>query len=105
MFKLFFHRQTETLQGLTEPEFVSEDFVIADYEAISIGHFLELLRERTYNFAYENRLVWATTEFNYGDLPIAVTLNEDWNVLYTVNRYTTTSPKDAIAIIQDAIQF
>jgi len=84
---------------------VREDFIIADYEAKSVSALLELLRERTYNFVYENRLTWGTTEFMYGDLPIAVTLNEDWNVLYTVNRYTTTSPKDAVAIIQDAIQF
>jgi len=106
MFKLNIFRQTAAVEIVdAEPKFIREDFTIANYEEKSISGLLELLRERTYNFVFENNLTWGTTEFNYGDLPIAVTLNEEWNVLYTVNRHTTTSPKDAAAIIADAIQF
>jgi len=103
---LFISRQTVVETNTpAEPEFVCENFTIENFDQISISGLLELLRERTYNFVYENRLTWGATEFNYGDLPISVTLTEDWNVLYTVNRYTTSSPKDAVAIIQDVIQF
>lgn len=103
---ILFHRQTADAVAVeTADEFIREDFFIADYEEKTIVALLAELRERTYNFVYENRMPCGTTEFFYGDLPIYVELTEEWNILYTVNRHVTAVAADAAAIIQDVIQF
>jgi len=104
--KIFFSHQTDELTAAPEPEFVREDFTIANYEEKSIRDLLQILRDRTYDFALDNGLVSATTEFIYlTDLPIEVRLTEDYNVLYMVNRFVTSSVNEAVAIIEDAVAF
>lgn len=89
-----------------EPVIVREDFTIANFDQMPVSKLLQVLRDRTCDFALDNGLTTATTEFFYIDeLPLAVELTENYDILYTVNRYKTYSMADAVAVIEDIIQF
>ncbi len=101
-----FSHQIEAVEETAEPVIVREDFTIADADQMPVHKLLQLLRDRTYEFALDNGLVSATTEFSYiDDLPLVVTLTESYDILYTVNRFKTYSMSDAIAIIEDTVNF
>lgn len=100
-----FSHQTETIEQ-PESVIVREDFIISNCDQMTIDQLLTALRDRTYEFALNNSLVSATTEFSYIDeLPIIVKLTEDYDFMYTVNGFKTYSFTDAVAVITDAIQF
>jgi len=106
--KIFFSHQTDEIvdSAAAEPEFIREDFIIANYEELTIRELLQILQDRTYDFALDNRMTSATTEFIYlTDLPITVQLIDNCDYVFTVNRYITSSVSDAIAIIEDAVAF
>lgn len=108
MFNFFFSRQTApiTEDEIIEPVIVREDFTISNYDQMPVQKLLQALRDRTCDFALDNGLTTATTEFFYIDeLPLMVELTENYDILYTVNRFKTFSMADAIAIIEDIIQF
>lgn len=108
MFNFFFSHKTQavTEAEISEPVIVREDFTISNFDQMPVRQLLQMLRDRTCDFALDNGLTTATTEFNYIDeLPLTVKLTENYDILYTVNRYSTYSMDDAIAVIADVIEF
>jgi hypothetical protein len=105
----FFSKQTEAVletEAPAEPVIVREDFTISNFDQMPVDRLLMTLRDRTCDFALDNGLTTATTEFNYIDeLPLIVELTENYDILYTVNRFKTFSFQEAVAIIEDIIQF
>lgn len=101
-----FSHQLETVEATAEPVIVREDFTISNADMMPVRDLLQMLRDRTYEFALDNGLTTAITEFSYiDDLPLIVKLTESYDFLYTVNRFTTYNVDDAISVIQDVIQF
>lgn len=107
--KFFFSHQQESaaqVDETPEPVVVRQDFYIPDYDQMPVRQLLQILRDRTYDFALDNGVPTAYTEFSYIDeLPLMVELTENYDILYTVNRFKTYSVDDAIAVITDAITF
>lgn len=103
---ILFSHQTEAVETTAEPVIIREDFTISNADQMSVRDLLQMLRDRTYEFALDNGLTSATTEFSYiDDLPLVVKLTESYDFLYTVNRFSTYSVEDAIAVIADVIRF
>lgn len=98
--------ETEIAEAPAAPVIVREDFTIPNCDQMPVSKLLQMLRDRTYDFALDNNLTSAYTEFTYiDDLPLVVELTESYDILYTINRFKTYSFADAVAVIEDIIQF
>lgn len=107
MFKLFTRTNTQPAvdQTATEPEMVRQDFIISDYADMPLRELFSVLRTRTVDFAEDNRLTWAATDFNYGDVVIRVKLTENYDVVYSVNGLHAIDLKQAISMVKEQVVF
>lgn len=108
MFKLFTRTNPTTAtidQPAAEPQEVRQDFTISDYADMPLRELFATLRQRTVDFAEDERLAWAATDFNYGGVVLRVKLTEDWDVVYSVNGLHAFDLKDAIRMAREQVAF
>lgn len=83
-----------------EPVIVRKDFFIADLDNKTIHDIFNLLRDHTIDFALDNGLTWAATDFNLDGVPVRVKLTESYDVAYVVDGLNTFNIFEAIDMVK-----
>lgn len=101
MFKINFHRQTapaaETVS--VDPITAREDFTI-NVDGKTIQELLITLRLDTIDFAEDNNLTWAASDFNIRGVDVRVKMTEARDIVYIFDGAIQFNTKDAAAFIQ-----
>lgn len=108
MFKLNFFHQIAAAEETAAPAeiIVREDFTLFNVDQMTVVQLLQTLRADTIDFAEDNRLTWAASDFVVRNVPVRVKLTENWDVIYVFDGETIFNTKDAAAFIeQQAVQF
>jgi hypothetical protein len=108
MFKLNFFHQIAAAEETAAPAeiIVREDFTLFNVDQMTVIQLLQTLRADTIDFAEDNRLTWAASDFVIKGVPLRVKLTENHDVIYIFDGETIFTSKDAAAFIQtQAVQF
>lgn len=108
MFKLNFFHQIAAVEETPAPAakiIVREDFTI-NVDGLTVTQLLQTLRADTIDFAEDNRLTWAASDFVIMGVPLRVKLTQNWDIIYVFDGETFFNIKDTAAFIQtQAVQF
>lgn len=103
--KLFVSHQKAVEETASIPV-VREDFTLYDVDKMTVRQILDVLRRDTIEFAEDNRLAWAATDFIIHNVPVRVKLTEAYDIVYVVDSETIFNPREAInAIKAQSVQF